>query len=205
MVILIILSVIAALFGSDTAVYQSSFVLPFDTNNYTITSPYGERTDPINGEKSFHTGIDVVPISHNIVAIADGTVIVSDVGEINGEHIVIEHKVMGQVYRSGYYHMQENSRTVKVGAVVKQGQQLGIMGETGRAVGAHLHFELKKYSTSNQKFEFTDPSIVINNKISAKHFDLYDYTNQNNQNGKDPQFEIQVPGQNPFPTFKPQL
>lgn len=199
MVILIIMSVIAALFGSDTAIYQSSFVLPFDSNTYTITSPYGERTDPINGEKTIHSGIDVVPTSHNIVAIADGTVVVSDVGETNGEHIILEHKVMGQVYRSGYYHMKENSRTVKVGDVVKQGQQLGIMGSTGRSTGPHLHFELKKYSVSSQKFEFTDPSIVINNKISAKKFDLYDYTNQNNQNGNGSQFEIQVPGEKPFP------
>ncbi len=194
---------IAALFGSDTAIYQSSFVLPFDSSSYTITSHYGERTDPINGEKSFHTGIDIVPSSHNIVAIADGTVVVSDLGDVNGEHVIVEHKVMGQVYRSGYYHMQENSRTVKVGDTVKQGQQLGIMGKTGRVTGAHLHFELKKYSVSSQKFEFTDPSIVINNKISAKQFDLYDYTNQNNSTGNGSEFEIKVPSQPNFPTLNP--
>lgn len=179
--LLAIFAIIAALFGSDVSFYQSYFVLPFDSTTYTITSPYGERIDPIDGSTAFHSGIDVVPTSANIVAIADGTVITSDLQEINGEHIVVEHKIAGQVYRSGYYHLKENSRTVKVGDTVKQGQQLGIMGSTGKSTGAHLHFTLQKFNAMNQKFEYTDPSIVINNKISAKEFDLFDYSSKDDK------------------------
>lgn len=179
MIVLIILSILAALFGSDTAFYQSFFVLPFDTNTYTITSPYGERIDPISGEKSFHSGIDVVPTSSNIVAVADGTVVVSEVQDMGGESIIIEHKLGGQVYRSGYHHLKENSRVVNVGDQVKQGQQIGIMGSTGYSTGPHLHFSLQKFNASSQQFERTDPSIVINNKISAKEYNLFDYDNSN--------------------------
>lgn len=178
--VLIILSILAALFGSDTAFYQSYFVLPFDTNTYTITSPYGERNDPFTNEKSFHSGIDVVPTSSNIVAIADGTVVVSDVQEVNGEHVVIEHRIAGQVYRSGYYHLKENSRAVNVGDTVKQGQQIGIMGSTGKSTGTHLHFSLQKFNATSQKFDYTDPSMVINNNVSAKEFNYFDYNTQNN-------------------------
>lgn len=158
-------------------------MLPFDTINYKITSPYGERIHPVTGEKSFHNGIDVVPTSSNIVAIADGTVVESDVGETSGEHVIIEHKVSGQVYRSVYYHLRENSRIVNVGDVVKQGQQIGIMGSTGRTTAAHLHFELHKYNTFTKEFVRTDPSIVINNKISAKEYILFDYNNSKNDVG----------------------
>lgn len=183
LIVLIILTIFSVLFGSEKGFYQSNFVLPFDTINYKITSPYGERIHPVTGEKSFHSGIDVVPTSNNIVAIADGTVVVSDIGETSGEHVIIEHKVSGQVYRSVYYHLRENSRIVKVGDVVKQGQQIGIMGSTGRVTAAHLHFELYKYNVYTQEFVRTDPSIVINNKVSAKEYILFDYNNSKNEVG----------------------
>lgn len=179
MIVVIILSVIASLLGSDTAFYQSYFVLPFDTDTYTITSSYGERTDPISGEQDFHSGIDVVPTSSNIVAVADGKVVISEVQESGGECVIIEHRIGGQVYRTGYLHLKENSRVVNVGDEVKQGQQIGIMGSTGYSTGTHLHFSLQKFNASKQTFEQTDPSIIINNKISAKEYNLYDYSNQN--------------------------
>lgn len=164
-----------SLFGNEETIYKSYFVLPFDTNVYTITSPYGERVDPIDKTKSFHSGIDVVPNSYNIVSVADGDVVASENQGDGGETVIIEHKVSGMVYRSIYRHLKEDSRVVQVGDKVTQGQQLGIMGSTGRATGDHLHFSLQKFSVIKQKFEYTDPSIIINNKISAKQYSLYDY------------------------------
>lgn len=178
MIVIIILSIIASIFGSETAFYQSYFVLPFDTDTYTITSPYGEREDPISGEKDFHSGIDIVPTSSNIVAVADGKVVVSEVQESSGEVVILEHHLGGQVYRTGYLHLKENSRVVNVGDEVKQGQQIGVMGSTGYSTGPHLHFNLQKFNASKQSFEKTDPSIIINNKINAKEYNLYDYSNQ---------------------------
>lgn len=176
--VLIILAICAALFGSQESFYKSNFVLPFDTTEYSITSPYGDRTDPISNEEKFHNGIDVVPTSLNIVAIADGTVVSSAYDpDSAGEYVVIEHKISGTTYRSGYYHMKLNSRVVKVGEQVKQGQQLGIMGSTGYSTGTHLHFVLQEYNTKEKKFDYTDPTSIIKNKILAKTFNLYDYTN----------------------------
>lgn len=102
---------------------------------------------------------------------------------------------MGQVYRSGYHHLKENSRTVKVGDTIKQGQQIGIMGSTGRSTGPHLHFSLQKFSATNQKFEYTDPTIVINNKIASKEYNLFDY----GTNGFNKPFGNELPS--PYPNI----
>lgn len=178
LIVLIILGVCAALFGSQESFYKSSFVLPFDTTEFSITSPYGERIDPISNEEKFHSGIDVVPTSLNIVAVADGTVITSAYDpDSAGEYVIIEHKLSGTTYRTGYYHLQENSRVVKTGEQIKQGQQIGIMGSTGYSTGVHLHFVLQEYNSKTKNFDYTDPTSIIKNKILAKSFNLYDYTN----------------------------
>lgn len=167
--VLIFLVIITALLTNEEVFSSSSFILPFDTNSYMITSEYGGRSDPINNQGDFHTGIDVVPSSPNIVAVANGTVVKSESSAINGEHIVIEHKVDGVLYRSGYYHLKENSRLVHVGDNVNQGQQIAIMGATGRVTGVHLHFELQKYDTDKQKLIFIDPSMIINKETPSKN------------------------------------
>lgn len=173
---MIIMSIIASLFGSEQFLFTNYFVLPFDSNNYTITSPYGERINPLDGTSSdFHNGIDVVPTSSNIIAIANGVVVTSEVQEYGGESVVIEHHLMGNLYRSCYHHLKENSRTVEVGDNVEQGQQVGIMGATGNVTGTHLHFSLQKFNVKKQKFEYIDPSIVFNNRITAKEYKLFDY------------------------------
>lgn len=175
--VLIILGVCASIFGSQENFYRSSFVLPFDTSEYTITSPYGDRNNPVATGTEFHNGVDVVPISSNIVAIADGIVVVSSYSSSAGEQVVIEHKINGTTYRSGYYHLKENSRVVKVGDKVKQAQQIGLMGSSGISTGPHLHLFLQVYNAKDQKFDYTDPTIILKNKITADSYNLYDYNN----------------------------
>ena len=60
------------------------------------------------------------------------------------------------------------------------------MGDTGKTTGIHLHFSLQKFNVKKQDFEYTDPSIIINNKIQAEDYSLYDYDN----NGYKNQFEF---------------
>lgn len=163
------MAIITSVATNENVISSSSFILPFDTNFFTIYSEYGGREDPINGKEDFHTGIDVVPSSSNIVAVANGTVVKSESSSINGEHIVIEHSVNGILYRSGYYHLKENSRLVHSGDKVLQGQNIAIMGATGRVTGVHLHFELQKYDTEKKKFVFIDPSMIINKNTPLKN------------------------------------
>lgn len=182
-IVLIIVALLTSLFGNQEMTYKTSFVLPFDTNNFTITSDYGLRDDPFTNEKSKHNGIDVVPVNtKNIVAIADGKVVASTLDSADAEYVLIEHKINGTTYRSGYWHLEENSRTVNVGDEVKQGQQVGIMGMTGRATGVHLHLVLQVYNAKTNQFEYTDPTTIIKNKITAKDYILYDYNSKSFNN-----------------------
>jgi peptidoglycan hydrolase CwlO-like protein len=101
----------------------------------TLTSGLGQRW----GE--FHAGIDIANSqSVPIWAAADGVVIRSYYSSSYGNVIFMSHYFNGQVYTTVYAHM--SSRLVGEGAVVKKGQTIGYMGNTGYSTGQHLHFEL---------------------------------------------------------------
>ena len=93
-----------------------------------------------------HTGVDVNIGVSGVVAVKDGTVVISDARMSNGryysygEYIVISH---GDGTMTLYAHMLANSRKVKVGDKVKQGQVIGTVGSTGNSTGTHLHFEVR--------------------------------------------------------------
>lgn len=103
-----------------------------------ISSYYGYRLDPFNGKKTFHHGLDITgKLGSNIDAVADG--IVSWTGKQNGygQIVEIEH---GNGYITRYAH--NKSLTVTKGDRVKKGQQIALMGSTGRSTGPHVHFEV---------------------------------------------------------------
>ncbi len=107
---------------------------------HKVTSPYGMRT--IWGEQKMHNGIDLVgegSTLDNIIAFADGKVVVSKYSSDIGEYIKLDH---GNGNYTRYLHLKSKSRTVKVGDTVKKGQVLGYMGATGKVTGAHLHFDI---------------------------------------------------------------
>jgi len=90
-----------------------------------------------------HEGLDIakagtVPIK----AAASGTVSKSYVSASYGEVIFIVHNINGKTYETVYGHMRKGSRRFKVGDKVAQGTQIGLMGNTGRSTGQHLHFEI---------------------------------------------------------------
>ncbi|MEK4025543.1 peptidoglycan DD-metalloendopeptidase family protein [Sporosarcina sp. FSL W7-1283] len=107
-----------------------------------ITSFYGSRTHPITGVKNkFHYGIDYSGLaSHDVVSAADGIVRIAKSMAGYGNVIMITHTIRGKIYETVYAHLQ--TFNVKQGAKVKQGQLIGIMGNTGSSTSRHLHFEL---------------------------------------------------------------
>ena len=103
-----------------------------------ISSYYCYRLDPFNGKKTFHHGLDFAGKSgSNVNTVADG--IVSWTGKRNGygQLVEIEH---GNGYVTRYAHNQ--SLTVAKGERVEKGQQIALMGSTGRSTGPHVHFEV---------------------------------------------------------------
>ena len=107
-------------------------------NSGWISSYFGKRTDPFTGKPANHTGIDFAGKSGaDVVAVADGVVTWSSKRYGYGLMVEINH---GNGYATRYAHNSEN--LVAVGDEVKKGQRVALMGDTGRATGPNLHFEV---------------------------------------------------------------
>jgi murein DD-endopeptidase MepM/ murein hydrolase activator NlpD len=107
-----------------------------------VSSGYGERMDPFNGEEAFHKGIDfAASAGATVLSVAAGVVTWSGVREGFGNLVEIAH---GNGLVTRYAH---NSRTlVSVGDKVDRGQAIAVVGSTGRSTGPHVHFEVLKNS-----------------------------------------------------------
>ena len=103
-----------------------------------LSSPYGYRTHPIDGQWKFHSGVDLAgPEGTPIVATRDGTVTAAAYSSGNGNYVTINH---GDGFSSSYLHMTHS--VVSVGQKVSAGQVIGYMGNTGYSKGNHLHFTI---------------------------------------------------------------
>jgi murein DD-endopeptidase MepM/ murein hydrolase activator NlpD len=108
------------------------------TQDFSITSGFGVRADPMTHQTSMHEGIDfVAPIGTQIRSTADGKVLRSGRAGAYGEMIEIEH---GDGFVSRYAHLSR--RHVNDGDKVERGQLIGLLGNTGRSTGPHLHYEV---------------------------------------------------------------
>ena len=104
-----------------------------------ITGPFGERSDPFNGEGAFHSGVDISSTyGQEVLAPADGDVIFADVFSGYGRMIAIDH---GHGVTTRYGHL--SGVAVVNGQHVRRGQVIGYVGMTGRSTGPHLHYEVR--------------------------------------------------------------
>jgi len=105
-----------------------------------ISSFYGLRVDPIDGTLKNHYGIDIAVSSGTIVrAVSSGKVIYSGYAKGYGNCVIIDH---GNGFQTLYAHHSKN--LVKAGQEVSQDTVIALSGNTGRATGPHLHFEVRK-------------------------------------------------------------
>ena len=125
-----------------------------------VTSEFGSRSG------GFHYGIDIYNDEGTpIFAVADGVVTRSYRSSSYGEVVFITHHLNGETFQTVYAHMQSNSRTVSEGDVVKKGQIIGKMGNTGYVkgkTGIHLHFEIHKGLWNINKTNAENPRKYIN-------------------------------------------
>ena len=104
-----------------------------------VGSSFGERQDPINGEGAFHSGIDIdAPYGSPVRAAADGEVTGASMGAGYGRQIVLDH---GHDVLTLYGHL--SAMAVVPGQHVTRGQVIGYVGQSGRATGPHLHYEVR--------------------------------------------------------------
>jgi murein DD-endopeptidase MepM/ murein hydrolase activator NlpD len=105
-----------------------------------LSSYYGERSDPFTGKPAWHAGIDFAgKEGDNVISTAAG--VVSWVGDRSGYGLLVEiNHGDGLVTRYGHNKLA----LVEKGQVVKKGQIISEMGNSGRSTGAHVHYEVIK-------------------------------------------------------------
>ncbi len=132
---------------------------PFESGDIRVTSPYGMR------DGVMHKGIDLVGTSSvRIVAVEDATVAVSTIVTDRqnktwewGNYVRLDLKDGRRLY-----HCHLAQRLVRAGEKVKKGQVIGIMGATGNANGAHLHWELRPSGFSLESLDIAAYSGIPN-------------------------------------------
>jgi len=104
-----------------------------------VSSGIGMRPSPWDGKAEFHSGLDIPnPIGTPVYAPADGVVDFVGHSNGNGQTVLLDH---GRGIITQYAHLSKAN--VKKGEVVRKGQQIANVGNTGKSSGPHLHYEVR--------------------------------------------------------------
>ena len=117
-------------------------IQPIANKNLTrVASGFGYRIDPVYKTKKMHAGMDfTAPKGTEIYTTGNGTVVgIKKSKRGYGNHVTIDH---GYGYKTLYAHM--NKILVRHGQKVKRGEVIGYVGNTGKSLGPHLHYEVIK-------------------------------------------------------------
>lgn len=133
---------------------------------FPCTSGWG--TQAFNKKK--HPAIDIGWLNKYgkhvpVVAWKSGVVVATGTDSAGGVYVVLKHDDVDCTWITRYWHFKKGSVVVKKGQTVKQGDKLGLRGNTGISTGTHLHFEIWKcpkgysYKSSDTKYA-VDPSKI---------------------------------------------
>ena len=127
-----------------------SLPLASPLNDFELTSAFGARNDPINALTGIHEGLDLgAPAGTAVTATGDGQVVWASWRDRYGNMVEIDH---GNGLRTRYAHLSKI--LVTNGSHVARGNVVGLVGETGRTTGPHLHYEVRmgEQATNPMKF-----------------------------------------------------
>lgn len=133
-----------------------------DPATYRLSSPFGNRADPLLGYTKRHTGMDFAcPPGNPIYATGDGVVSkVSHEHKGYGNHVEIDH---GFGYRTRYAHMSEI--IIEEGDTLRRGDCIGYSGRSGRITGPHLHYEV------HYRKDYVNPANYMDLDIPVKEYE----------------------------------
>ena len=104
-----------------------------------LTSRFGNRRSPFTGLSELHKGLDIAgPVGTPVVASADGRITFAGERGAFGRMVVIDH---GHGMTTRYAHL--DTLLKEAGETVRRGERIGLMGNTGRSTGPHLHYEVR--------------------------------------------------------------
>ncbi|MEC7460095.1 MAG: M23 family metallopeptidase [Pseudomonadota bacterium] len=140
----------------DRKIQSDIFIAGRPLEKGWIASRFGQRPDPFTGRMSFHAGLDFTTgrAGAEINTVASGVVTWSGPRSGYGLMVEVNH---GSGYTTRYAHAEK--LLVDVGDIVDKGQNIALVGSTGRSTGPHVHFEVYKNG------RVVDPAAYINRTI----------------------------------------
>jgi murein DD-endopeptidase MepM/ murein hydrolase activator NlpD len=138
---------------SDRQIQSDTFLAGRPVSSGWISSNFGRRIDPFNGDLAWHQGVDFATgvTGVDVSSVASG--VVTFAGERSGYGLLVEIN-HGNGYESLYAHNEET--LVNPGDIIKKGQIIALSGNSGRSTGPHVHFEIHKNG------RVIDPASYIN-------------------------------------------
>jgi murein DD-endopeptidase MepM/ murein hydrolase activator NlpD len=142
-------------------------ILPLPSDQFVLTSPFGQRISPFTRTADFHKGLDLsAPTGTAIYATADGTVTFAGRYPLAqsvawwrfGNVVVVNH---ADRFITIYAHC--DSIKVRAGDSVKQGETIATVGSTGWSTNSHLHYEIRSDLEAPGTYVPIDPRIYILN------------------------------------------
>lgn len=132
-----------------------------DRSTYTMTSPFGYRSDPLLGFTKRHTGMDFAcPPGNPVYATGDGVVVTVEYNHKGyGHHVEVDH---GFGYMTRYAHLSRID--VVEGQQVSRGDCVGLSGRSGRITGPHLHYEVL------YRKDYVNPALYMDLDIAPKDY-----------------------------------
>ncbi|HEY3641964.1 MAG TPA: M23 family metallopeptidase [Xanthobacteraceae bacterium] len=124
----------------ETGKSAKKFLVRKPVSEGIITSPFGDRRDPVVNIFRLHTGVDWgAPYGAPIFASGNGEI--ESIGPEGGygKYIRIRHS---NGYETAYGHMSAFARNLQEGSHVRQGQVIGYVGSSGLSTGPHVHYEI---------------------------------------------------------------
>lgn len=121
-----------------------------------FSSPFGYRVNPVTGIYTLHAGIDLTNhIGTPIHAPAAGTVVENEYSPTYGNTVLLRH---GNGVSTRFAHMVQSK--VKLGQVLQRGDLIGLMGNTGRSTGPHLHYEVHVNNAPVNPVQWILPTVL---------------------------------------------
>ena len=127
-------------------------IIPFSPplEHFSISSHFGKRRDPINRRWAMHYGLDLTGFKKaNVYATSPGKVVKSGHKGKYGKFIEIDH---GGGFKTRYGHLYKT--LVKRGQEVNFRQKIGLLGNSGRSTGSHLHYEVTHNGKQKNPWRF---------------------------------------------------
>jgi murein DD-endopeptidase MepM/ murein hydrolase activator NlpD len=144
------LAILEAVMMSHT-ISAESYIAGRPIKSGWMSSQYGVRKDPFNGNPAMHKGLDFASLEENAGVYATGAGVVTWSGERfgYGKLVEVDH---GGGLKTRYAHCQE--LLVKEGDVVTRGQQIAVLGSSGRSTGPHVHYEVLRNNKQIDPYKY---------------------------------------------------